>query len=135
MAEIFFSKIPCFQHILLNNFRRTYLNHENCSLRRIFGLEKPHYEKFWSNLIKNESCKCYLGNKEQRAMFLVVSRLNLHFGFGHPFFACPIGRASKTARPKSRAPREKFVHPWYKMSLKKYLLHNVFSLITGNTKP
>ena len=28
-----------------------------------------------------------------------------------PFFACPIGRASKIARPKSRAPRKKFVHP------------------------
>ena len=51
------------------------------------------------------------GNKEQKAMFLVVSRSDEHFGFDQSFFACPIGRASKIARPKSRARRKKFVHP------------------------
>ena len=45
-------------------------------------------------------------------MFLVVSRSDVHFGFDHPFFECPIGRARKIARPKSRAPKKKFVHPW-----------------------
>ena len=34
----------------------------------------------------------------------------MHFGFEHPFFACPIGRASKIAHPKIRGPRKKFVH-------------------------
>ena len=34
-------------------------------------------------------------------MFLVVSRLDLHYGSNRPFFA----------RPKSRVPRKKFAHP------------------------
>ena len=41
---------------------------------------------------------CYLGKREQRAMFLVVSGSNVHFGFEHTFFACAIGRASKIKR-------------------------------------
>ena len=36
--------------------------------------------------VKNEGCKCYLGNKEQKTMFLVVSRSDLQFGFEHLFF-------------------------------------------------
>ena len=39
-------------------------------------------------------------------MFLVVSRLDAHFGFERP-----IGGTSKIARPKNRAPRKKFVYP------------------------
>ena len=34
-------------------------------------------------------CKSGLGNKEQKEIFPVVSRLDEHFGFDHPFFACP----------------------------------------------
>ena len=58
---------------------------------------------------KNETCKCNLGNKEQKAMFSVVSRSDVHFSFEHTFFPCPIGRASKFTRPKN--PKKKFVHP------------------------
>ena len=49
-------------------------------------------------------------------MFLVVSRSDAHFGLDVPFgfgFAHPIGRTSKTARPKSGAPRTEFAHPWF----------------------
>ena len=34
-------------------------------------------KKSWKSN-KNESCKCYLGNKEQKSMFLVVSRSDVH---------------------------------------------------------
>ena len=36
--------------------------------------------------IKNEDCKCYLGNKEQKAMILVVSRSDVQFVCEHSFF-------------------------------------------------
>ena len=131
LAEFIFSKIPCFQHIfLLNTFRRMCLNYENCSLRRIlfynlvpraqslssssyrgdevayFRLQKPHCENIWWKHITHISCKNHFGKKEQKAMFLVVSRLDVHFGF-----ECPVGGTSKIARPKNRAPRKKFVYP------------------------
>ena len=54
-----------------------------------------------------------LGNEKQKPMFLVVSRLDVHFGFEHPYFACSSRRASKVGRPKSLAPRNKCVYPWY----------------------
>ena len=103
------------QQILLNTFRRMRLwntffqEHLILDVKTTFRL-KGLIAK--TSHIKNESCKCYLGNKEQKAMFLVVSRSDVHFGFDQPFFfACPIGRASKIARPKNRARRKKFVHP------------------------
>ena len=34
-ADFIFSKIPCFQHILLDSFRQVRLKYENCFLRRI----------------------------------------------------------------------------------------------------
>ena len=69
MVEFIFSKIPCFQHILL----------------RIF---------------KSEICKFYLGNKVQKAMFLVVTRLDVHFGSECPFLS---------VRPKNRVPKGKLI--------------------------
>ena len=45
-------------------------------------------------------------------MFLVVSPLDLHYGFNRPFFA----------RPKSPVPRKKFVHPLLLLSLLLLLL-------------
>ena len=78
MVECIFSKIPCFQHILL----------------RIF---------------KSEICKFYLGNKVQKAMFLVVTRLDVHFGSECPFLSVPIGRTSKIVRPKNRVPKGKLI--------------------------
>ena len=44
-------------------------------------LQNPHCENFWWKHIKSESCNYYLGNKEQKAMFLVVSESDVHFGF------------------------------------------------------
>ena len=54
---------------------------------------------------------CYLGNKEQKAVFLVVSQLDMHFGFEHLFFACPIGCTNKIACPKNWVPRKKICPP------------------------
>ena len=59
-------------------------------------------------------------------MFLVVSRSDVHFGFDRPFFAYPLGGASKIARPKSRVPRKKFVQTW--MLLKMIFFANIFVL-------
>ena len=70
-------------------------------------------KNFWWKYNKYESCKSYLGNKEQKAMFLVVSRLYVHFSFAHLFFACPSGRTSEIARPKNQARWSKFVQPWF----------------------
>ena len=49
VVDFIFSKIPCFQQIPLNAFRRIRLNYENYSLRRMyldiqatFRLQKPH---------------------------------------------------------------------------------------------
>ena len=63
-------------------------------------------KKSWKSN-KNESCKCYLGNKEQKSMFLVVSRSDVHidFDFACPFVPCPIGRASKIVPTKNWARR------------------------------
>ena len=59
-------------------------------IKTIFRLQKHHCENIKKQKhIKNESCKCYLGNDEQKAMFLVVSQSHMHFGFEHPFFCVP----------------------------------------------
>ena len=70
-------------------------------------LQNPHCKIFWWDYNKNESCKPYLSNEEQKWLFLVVSLSNVHIelDFARPFFAC----ANKIARPKSRARRVKFV--------------------------
>ena len=65
-------------------------------------------------------------------MFLVVSRLDVHFGSEHPFFACPIRHASEIVRPKIQAPKKKFVHPcdWINVfKEKRYIKKHVKSII------
>ena len=64
---------------------------------------KASRKNIWWNYNKNESCKRYLSNKEQKWMFLVVSRSDVHidFDFAGPFF--------KVAHPKNRARKTKFV--------------------------
>ena len=43
VAKFIFSKTPCFQHMLINSFRRMRLKYENCSLRGIlFYTLKQH---------------------------------------------------------------------------------------------
>ena len=79
--EFIFRKTPCFHHILMNNFRRMYLKHENFSFRGIsdisdlqttFRLKTFYCKNCQWKYIKNESDKCYLDNKKQKAMFLVA---------------------------------------------------------------
>ena len=116
VADFIFSKIPCFQHILLNKYRRMRLKCEKYYLRRIlFRHHKKQHLDYKSLIAKqlNESCKSCLGNKDQKLMFLVMSRSGVRFVFEHLFFASTTDRASKIARPKSRAPRQKFFHPWH----------------------
>ena len=71
------------------------LKYENYSLRRIildiqtsFTLQKPY--------CKNESCKTYLGNKNQKLKLLDVSRsdVHTHFDTDCPLFRVP-DRASQ----------------------------------------
>ena len=55
-------------------------------VRITFKQQKSHWVNFWWKHIKKESSKGYLGNKEQKAMFLVVSNmctLVLRGPFGH----------------------------------------------------
>ena len=60
MAEFIFSKIPCFQHILLNTLRQMSPKDENYSLRCMEILDiqttlkhqKPHCKKFDGITIK-----------------------------------------------------------------------------------
>ena len=88
-------------HIFLNAFRRmrasmktvyweaSYLKYSNKHSDSCMKLQRSHCKNFWwsqvTSLKSNERHKFYLGNKEQRAMFAVVSRSGAHFGF-----ACPI---------------------------------------------
>ena len=54
-------------------------------------IQKPHCKNFWWNHNKNESCKAYLGNKEQKLLFLGVSQSDayIEFDFACPFFTVP----------------------------------------------
>ena len=82
-------------------------------IQTTLSLQKPYCKNFWWNYNKNESCKCYLGNKEQKWMLPVVSRIDVYidFDFAHSFYACSIGRAILLAHPKNRVRRGKFVQP------------------------
>ena len=62
-------------------------------------------------------------------MFLVVSRSDVHFGFDHPFFACLIGHASKTARPEIWAPRTKFARPFRQKIFRDIQDFSIFRLV------
>ena len=57
-----------------------------------FKLQKPRFLNVsWKN-VKNENCKWYLDNKEQKAVFLVVSMM-FTLVLSARLLACPIGRA------------------------------------------
>ena len=106
VAEFVFSKILCFQHIPMNSFRQINLNYGNCSLRDI----KYHWVNFWWKHIKKESYKGYLGNKKQKAMFLVVSNMCTLVLRG-PFNCMPDWGFKLTCALKSWVLQKKFVHP------------------------
>ena len=103
MAEFVFSKIPYFQHILLEHlwtnafelWKFFFQEHLILDIKTTFRLQKPHCKYFWWKHIKNENCKCYLGNKDQNAMLLVLSRSDVHFGFEHPFLCARSGAQIK----------------------------------------
>ena len=79
VPEFFFSKIPWFNNILLNTYRRMRLYYESCSSK--LRLQKPYCKKIKNEtllIIKNESCKCYLGNKNQKAN--IVHSWTKHIG-------------------------------------------------------
>ena len=61
-------------------------------------LEKSHCKNVQWKYTDNESRKSYFGNNERKAMFLVVSQLDVNFDFACPFFVRPIGHACKIAR-------------------------------------
>ena len=89
VAEFMFSKIPWFLYILffpLNFFFEAHLILDD---KAAFRLQKPRCKDFWWKRIKNQSCKSHLRNKEQKAMSLVVSQLDVHLGFENPFFCVP----------------------------------------------
>ena len=72
---------------------------EVLDVKTTFRLKKSHIAKnFWWKQVKNESRKCYLGNKEQKAIFLVVSRSDVHFSIEHTFFVCSFGCAILLAK-------------------------------------
>ena len=79
----------------------------------VHTLQNPHCKNIWWNYNKNESFKSYLGNKEQKLLFLVVSQSDMHidFHFLRSFFCAPDGAILFT-HPKNRAPRRKFVQPY-----------------------
>ena len=56
---------------------------------------------------KNESCKWYLGNQEQKTIYLVLPRSDILFSIENKFFCVP-----DWARRKNQTARKKFVHPW-----------------------
>ena len=119
MPDFIFSKIPCFQHILLNTFRQMCLKCKNYSLRdvlfltfkQLFRLQSLIAKTFDGNIFKMKLQVLF-------RLFLVVSWSDASFDFDHPFFACSIGRLSKIARRKSWAPRKKFVHTWLSQRMK-----------------
>ena len=76
--------------------------HLTLDVKTTFRLQKHHFENISQKHIKNESCKCYLGNNEQKTMFLVVSQSDAHFSLKHPFFECPIRHARKLRARKIR---------------------------------
>ena len=82
-----------------------------CRSNNIHTLQKLHCKNFWWNYYKNRSFKPYLGNKEQKFLFVVVSQLDLRIDFNFaPFFCVPDrARANKIARSKDRVRRSKFV--------------------------
>ena len=82
-------------------------------------LQKPHCENIWTLKIKVISA--HLGNKEHKAMFLVVSRSDVQFGFEHPFLWV-----------LDRAPKQKFVHPWISKTI--YRLYFLFAVNYTNEK-
>ena len=97
LAEFIFIKIPCFHSI----FFWTLLDGSTWSIRLFFEmnlildiqtkfmLQKPRCKNFWWNYNKNESCKPYFGNKEQKLLFLFLNHICTWIWFCAPLFVQP----------------------------------------------
>ena len=94
------------------------VKYENDSLRGIFFCKN-----FQWKYIKNENHKSYLGNNEQKAMFLVVSWSDAHFSFGRLLFACPIGAQFYLRARKIGRVEENLSSPVYEKS---YIKNKLF---------
>ena len=102
-AEIIFSKVPYFKHILLNYFRRICLMYENYPLRDILFLPfltfnniqvaAWNYKSLIAKTVENKKGKSYLGYKEQKKYFLSSIKSTLWFCI--PIILCLIRCASK----------------------------------------
>ena len=124
-AEFIFSKIPSFQHILLNPIRRMSLNYENCSLMSILFQTLKQYADYKSlfaktfdeNTLKMNAISAIQVIKNKKQCFQFFLHITSALVLSAHILACPIGRASKIARRKSRAFRKKFVHPCLRLSV------------------
>ena len=65
------------------------------AIQATFTLQKRYCKTFWWNNNKNESWKPYLGNREQKLLFLVVSQSDVYSKFD---FARQIELANKIGR-------------------------------------
>ena len=94
-GKVYFSKVLCFQHILMNTFRRVRLKHEHYHLRDIYFRHSSSIAA-WKikSLIaktfdKNTWKKYYLGKTRTKALFPAGSPSDLYFRLAFPFFECP----------------------------------------------
>ena len=65
------------------------------AIEATFTPQKPYCKNFWWNYNKNENWRSYLGNREQRLLFLVVSQSDIYNEFD---FARQVGLANKIGR-------------------------------------
>ena len=87
--EFIFRKVPSFQHILQNTFRRMRLKNENI---------------FWKTSYFIHSHNILMLRETANLSQVIKSRKHWFYGLDeHLGFECPIGSASKIARPKKRA--------------------------------
>ena len=80
-----------------------FVTHLILDFQTTFILQKPHCKNFWWNYNKKESCKPYLGNKEQKLLFQVVCQSDVHtdFDFARRFFCGPDQARKYNCAPKN----------------------------------
>ena len=136
MVEFIFRKTAYFQHILTNNFRRMRLKYENFPLKSIshisdiqttFRLKKSYYKNCQWKYIKTENNKCYLDNKKQKAMFLVVSWSDA------PCILRVRSAVQVKLRPKNCARWSKFVQAYLKWLFLKMWQFSLGNIYDGNS--
>ena len=103
-----------------NNIQTTFKQHSD-NIQTTFRLKRPYCENFWWKHIKNESCKYYLGNKEPKAMFLILSGSDVHFGFEHPFLRAlslrKIGRLERNLSTPAHSSMFRYIFSFFYFNL------------------